>query len=155
MFRSRWGFHPCDYAAFRKLKFLNQVHLRAVRMAKAWMRWKRKDPHNRIIRQRIRNERGQVIGYADPVPLPEPRICPVFSQRVFETRLVDKKGVYFKDGFLEEKIVTDDRWIPTDYTAARIPVANADDVRPLHQSVSELDAFYEEARRWIEGIDIG
>ena len=36
MFRSRWGFHPCDYLTYRKLKFLNQVYLRAIRLAHGW-----------------------------------------------------------------------------------------------------------------------
>src|SRR5713101_340936 len=33
MFQSRWGFHPCDYQTFRKLKFLNQAYLQAIRLA--------------------------------------------------------------------------------------------------------------------------
>ncbi len=86
MFQSRWGFHPCDYQTFRKLKLLIQVYLQTVRLAHAWQRWKRKDPHNRVMRRRIRNDKGQTIGYEPPVPMPEPKICPVFSQKVFEKR---------------------------------------------------------------------
>src|SRR5712691_10368216 len=119
MFQSRWGFHPCDYQTFRKLKFLNQIFLHAARLAHAWQRWKRKDPHNRVIRRRIRNDKGQTIGYEPPVPMPEPKICPVFSQKVFENRHVDKKGNLSKGGFMEEKVVTDDLWIPGDYSSAR------------------------------------
>ena len=48
MFQSRFGFHPCDYQTYRKLKFLNQVCLKAIRLAHAWTRWKRKDPQNRV-----------------------------------------------------------------------------------------------------------
>ena len=92
MFRSRWGFHPCDYATCRKLKLLNRLYLRAVRLAHAWARWQRKDLHNRVVRRRIRNEKGQTVGYAPPVPLPEPKLCPLLSRKVVERRHVDKKG---------------------------------------------------------------
>jgi hypothetical protein len=61
-FRSRWGFHPCDYATYRKLKLLNLVYHRAVRLAHAWERWQRKAPHNRVRRHRIRDEQGRTIG---------------------------------------------------------------------------------------------
>lgn len=98
MFRSRWGFHPCDYQTYRKLRFLNQVYLQAIRLAHGWARWKRKDPHNRVIRRRIRNEKGQTIGYEPPVPLPEPRICSAFSRKVFEQRHADKQGNCFREG---------------------------------------------------------
>src|SRR5437870_6902272 len=102
MFQSRWGFHPCDYSTYRKLKFLNHVYQKALRMAHAWERWKRKDPHNRVMRRRIRNAQGQTIGYEPPVPLAEPPICPIFSQRVLEKCLVDKNGNVFPDGSLDE-----------------------------------------------------
>src|SRR6516162_2899271 len=124
MFQSRWGFHPCDYPTYRKLKFLNQVYLRALCLAHAWTRWARKDPHNRVMRRRIRNEKGQTIGYEPPVPLAEPKICAVFSQKVFEQRHVDKKGAFSREGFREEKVITDGDWVPAAYASARKPVAN-------------------------------
>jgi hypothetical protein len=150
MFQSRWGFHPCDYQTYRKLKFLNQVYLQAVRLAHAWARWKRKDPHNRVIRRRIRNEQGDVIGYEPSVPLPEPRICPVFAQKLVEKRHVDKKGNFSREGFMEEKVVTDDRGISAEYASARTPVADPSGVQPLHHTVAELEELYEAARTWLE-----
>jgi hypothetical protein len=154
MFQSRWGFHPCDYQTYRKLKFLYQVYLQAVRMAHAWGRWQRKDRHNRVIRRRIRNEKGQTIGYGPPLPLPEPRICPVFSQKIFEKRHVDKKGKFSREGFTDEKVVTGDFWIPADYASARRPVADRVGVQPLHHSVAELEKLYEQARTWLEEQDL-
>jgi hypothetical protein len=154
MFRSRWGFHPCDYPTYRKLKFLNQVYLRAVRLAHAWARWKRKDPPNRVMRRRIRNEDGQTIGYEPPAPRPEPNICPVFSQKVFEKRHVDQKGNFSREGFQQEKVVTDSLWIPADYASARKPVADPARVQPLHQTRAELDDLYERARTWLEEQDV-
>jgi hypothetical protein len=154
MFRSRWGFHPCDYQTYRKLKFLNQLYLKAVRMAHAWDRWRRKDPHNRVTRRRIRNEKGQIIGYGPPVPLPEPKICSVFSQKMFEQRHVDKKGNFSREGFTEEKVVTDHIWIPADYASARKPAADPAVIRCLHQNLAELEELYDKARRWLEEQDV-
>lgn len=154
MFQSRWGFHPCDYQTYRKLKLLNQVYRQAIRLAHAWARWKRKDPHNRVLRRRIRNEKGQIIGYEPPVPLPEPRICPVFAQKIIEIRHVDKKGNVSREGFPEEKVVTDDLRIPADYASARKPVANAAEVQLLHHTEPELEALYEKVHTWLEEQDV-
>jgi hypothetical protein len=154
MFQSRWGFHPCDYQTYRKLKFLNQVYLRALRLAHAWTRWKRKDPHNRVIRRRIRNQTGQVIGYDPPIQLPEPPTCPIFSQKVFEKCHVDKKGNFSREGFLQEKVATDDFRIPGDYASARKPAVSQGEVQPLHHTPRELEEMYDKARRWLEEQDV-
>jgi hypothetical protein len=154
MFQSRWGFHPCDYSTYRKLKFLNQVYLRAICLAHAWARWKRKDPHNRVMRRRIRNDKGHTIGYEPPVPLAEPRICPTFTQKVLEKRHVDKKGNVIRDGFLDEKMVTEDLGIAADYTAARRPVKESTEVQPLRLSMEAIESLYEQARRWLENQDV-
>jgi hypothetical protein len=154
MFQSRWGFHPCDYHTYRKLKILNRVYRQAIRLAHAWARWKRKDPHNRVLRRRIRNEKGQTIGYEPPVPLPEPRICSVFAQKIVEKRHVDKQGNFSREGFMEEKVVTDDLWIPADYASARKPVADPAEVQPLHHTIAELEELYEKARTWPEVQDV-
>jgi hypothetical protein len=154
MFQSRWGFHPCDYSTYRKLKFLHFAYLKAVRLAHAWQRWHRKDPHNRVMRRRIRNDGGQTIGYEPPAPLPEPSLSPVFSQKVLEKRHVDKKGQHFRDGFLEEKVVTDDFGIVADYAAARKPAQDSAGVRPVRMSVETINALYERARQWLEQGDV-
>jgi len=154
-YRSRWGFHPCEYATYRKLKLLNLVYERAVRLAHAWDRWHRKDPHNRVSRRRLRDDQGRTIGYAEPVPLPEPPLCPVFSRKEQEQRFVHKKGNYAKDGFLDEKVVTVHAWIATDYSAARKPASDAGAVRPLRGMLAEIDELYEQARAWLEQQDFG
>ncbi len=154
MFQSRWGFHPCDYPTYRKLKFLNQVYLRAVRLAHAWTRWQRKDPHNRVIRRRIRNEKGQTTAYGPPLPLPEPKTCPVFSRRVCAQRHVDKKGRFCREGFLEDTVATDHFGIPAAYASARRPAADPSAVQPLRVALEELGALYEKARAWVEGQDV-
>jgi hypothetical protein len=154
VFGSRFGFHPCDFSTYRKLKFLSMVYQRAVRLAHAWDRWKRKDPHNRVSRRRIRNAMGQTIGYAEPVPVAEPSICPVFTRKVQEKCFVDKKGKHFKEGFLDEKMVTGDPRIVADYSAARKPVPEPGAVRPLCCTGAEIDEWYEKARAWVEQQDV-
>ena len=149
MFQSRWGFHPCDYQTYRKLKVLHSVYQAALRMAHAWERWNRKDPQNRVMRRRIRNDEGQTIGYEPPVPLAEPRICPVFSQQVQERRHVDKKGVVHKDGFFHPKVMTDDLGIVEAYSDARRPAKEATEVRPMRIAVEAIDALCEQARQWL------
>ncbi len=142
MFQSRWGFHPCDYSTYRKLKFLHCVYQKAVRMAHAYSRWQRKDPHNRVMRRRIRNDAGQTIGHEPPVPLSEPRLCPIFSKKVLEKRHIDKKGTLFRDGFLEEKVVTDDFGIAADFASARRPFKELVEVRPISISVEAIECTF-------------
>ncbi len=154
MFQSCWGLHPCDYSTYRKLKFLYHVLQKAVRMAHTWERWKRKDPHNRVMRRRIRNAQGQTIGYETPVPIAEPGICAIFSQKLLENRHVDKKGNLFREGFLEENLVTDDLGIAGDYVAARRPVKELAEVRPLRVGLETIDTLFEQARSWIEEQDV-
>jgi hypothetical protein len=154
VFPSRWGLHPCDYATYRKLRFLNMVYQRAVRQAHAWDRWQRKDPHNRVSRRRIRNEKGQTIGYAAPVPVAEPPLCPVFSRKVQEKRFVDKKGKHFREGFLDERVLTDECRINADYAAARRPVSAPGDIQPLRCSHVEIDELFDRARAWVEQQDV-
>jgi hypothetical protein len=106
------------------------------------------------MRRRIRNAQGQTVGYEPPAPLPEPRICPVFSQKVFEQHRVDKRGNFSREGFLVEKVFTDGDWIPTAYARARKPVADPAEVQPLDHSLAELEQLYEKARCWVEEQDI-
>jgi hypothetical protein len=155
MFPSRWGFHPCDYATFRKLKTLHQAYLKALRMARVWERWERKAPHNRVSRRRLRNAQGQTIAYDAPVPIPEPALCSVFTQKIQEQRFIDKNGNVAKDGFLMTKLVINDMRIIVDYHNARRPAASAAEVKPVTLSVVEIDALYEAVRKWVENQDVG
>jgi len=46
--QSRWGFHPCSYETYLKLKFLNKFYVKGLRQIASWERWNRKMPHNRL-----------------------------------------------------------------------------------------------------------
>lgn len=43
----RWGYHPCDYPTFLRLKEAHGLLLRAYRDCKRRIRWDMKDSHNR------------------------------------------------------------------------------------------------------------
>ena len=46
-FRSRWGYHPCNYETYRKLRKLHKAYWEGRRLLAKWHRWKAKRPHNR------------------------------------------------------------------------------------------------------------
>jgi hypothetical protein len=52
-FKSRWGYHPCDYILFRKLKRIHKGYWQARRKVAAHHRWSRKLSHNRIGREPV------------------------------------------------------------------------------------------------------
>lgn len=45
--KSRWGFHPCDYETFRKLRRVHKAYHEGLRLLARWRRWTAKRPHNR------------------------------------------------------------------------------------------------------------
>lgn len=108
--KGRWGFYPCEYEVYRKLKKLNAASYKAERREGEYNRWLRKEPQNRVIRKKIRNEKNQVIGYEAPIPRPEPKRYPnLFA----------------------------DIW--SNYQRSRMPCQKAEDVKPLTISLEELD----------------
>ena len=67
---------------------------------------------------------------------------------------MDKKGRCSKEGFLDEKVVTDEPRLAGDYSAARRPVTDPAAVRPLCCTAAEIDTLYEQARAWLEQQDL-
>jgi hypothetical protein len=45
--RSRWGYHPCDYETFLKLRRVHKAYHEGLRLLARWRRWRAKMPHNR------------------------------------------------------------------------------------------------------------
>jgi hypothetical protein len=43
----RWGYYPCSHEEFLELKKAHKLVLRGYRDTTQWIRWIRKDPHNR------------------------------------------------------------------------------------------------------------
>jgi hypothetical protein len=45
--QSKWGFHPCNYETYRKLKELHKAYWQAIRDFSKWQRWINKQSQNR------------------------------------------------------------------------------------------------------------
>ena len=80
VFKSRFGFHPCDYTTYLKLKNIKKWYYEWLRAAASWERWHRKEPQNRVIRRKIPGKPGVSCGYEIVGPQPEPVVCPFFGK---------------------------------------------------------------------------
>ena len=120
---SRWGFHPCDYETYSKLKAINKWYWDTIRAQADWDRWKRKEPQNRVIRRWIRNDKRQKIGHEVVGSRPEPQPCSHFGHN----------GNQFS----------------YDYELARHPAAK-EYVRPLVYSIDKINQMYLKCRDWFE-----
>lgn len=125
--KGKYGFYPTDYETYLKLKKLNQFRLMDRRMEKAWERWNRKEPQNRVQRRTLVNDLGQKIGYekvldanGQPVMRPESERCPVSISH-----------------FVEE-----------DYRNARYPKATEAEVVPLSLTLSSIDQQLAACEEW-------
>src|SRR5437764_918694 len=45
--QSRWGYHPCNFETYLKLRRLHQAYHDGLRLLARWRRWRAKAPHNR------------------------------------------------------------------------------------------------------------
>jgi len=137
-FRSRWGWYQCDYATFGLLKQLHAAYWRALRQYATWKRWHRKMPHNRVLRRRIRDERGRKIGMESIGPWPEPLLPSLFCTRRQVLTHWSEDGKPLKEGRLMEEVVFDDLGIPEAYRTARRPAATDQEVMALRLSPKEI-----------------
>jgi hypothetical protein len=145
-YQSRWGYHPCDYATFLQLKELNQYYQRALRRFAAWKRWSRKQPQNRVIRSRRRNDQGQVIGKEVLGPRPEPALCPVFTRREEVRRYSSDPERQRKEERKIERVSMTHSDISEVYRKARKPVAREKLAIPLPYSGEEISHLLAECR---------
>lgn len=131
--KGRWGFHPCSYELYRKLKRLNLLAFAALRRAAQHERWERKDPQNRRIFVGCK-------GYDKPIkkrevskinrvykPWPEPVLAPI------DRDMVDL--------------------IAADYRNARTPVAEESQVKPLILNEQRIDSLLAAMEKWYAGAE--
>jgi hypothetical protein len=117
-FQSRWGFHPCHYDVFLKLKRLHKWYWQAVYDFHRWNRWQRKLPHNRV---------GS-----------EPSFCPLFVEESIWYKPVRTRGV---NGFRVYPKTVVDRGIVSLYHQARTPQPQP--VTPLDDAtVRQIEELY-------------
>jgi hypothetical protein len=137
-FRSRWGWHPCDYETYLLLKKLHGLYQQALRRYAAWQRWQRKRPHNRVLRRRIRDARGRTIGKEVIGPWPEPPLPGPFCVRRRVLTQRDPDGRPLKDPRLVEEVIFDDLGVGEGYRAARRPAPTEAEVKPLRLTAEAI-----------------
>ena len=122
VFKSRWGFHPCDYKLFLQLKRLHKWYWQAVYDFHHWHRWWRKEEQNRI---------G-----------PQPTYCPAFVENKIWYKSIRIHG---EDGFkLYPKTVIDHGVVEL-YQFARMP--QTESVTPFDAETKEgIESLYEKVR---------
>jgi hypothetical protein len=127
--KGRFGFYPCDYETFLKVKKLHSFYWKALRRNAEFERWCRKAPQNRVIRKWFRDEKGRKTGSEIVGPKPEPKCYPIFHTRN-----------YVPQGFH----ALEDMGILQAYQSARTPREKAEDVAPLNLSVEKIDKMLAE-----------
>lgn len=124
--RSRWGYHPCQYGLYEKLRFLHKHYWKTVYDFHRWHRWARKEPQNRI---------G-----------PEPRFLEEFVNDSVWFKPITVRG---ESGYkIYPKTVTDHGVVEL-YQRARMP--QPEPVDPFEDSiVRQIDALYEKVVKALE-----
>jgi hypothetical protein len=122
--QGKYGYYPCDWDTYRKLKAINFAYSKALHGKKQWERWERKDPKNRVIRVKLKNSAGQVVGYQAPIPMSEPPICPVFCKKINFDKVVISDSLY------------------DDYRRARYPKPIPEAVEHLKNNLETINWLY-------------
>lgn len=150
VFESRWGFHPCSKEVDRKLRKLNAAYQKALSSASAWRRWERKEPQNRILRQKIYDAQGRVCGrqpvldaLGESLKQPEPKLCPVFCRKVTRKVYYDRSGKWVPNGIDREFVCIEDYGISVSARTARTPAPSKELVRPLALTIEQIDSLLE------------
>lgn len=122
VYKGRYGYYPCSYETFLKIKRLNYLFLQVLIRDAKWERWSRKAPHNRVIRKWKPNSLGQKVGFEIIGTNPEP-------ERFLGSIPVD---------------------IPQLYKQCRYPQKYSDDVEPLLMSEKEIDGLLNKLEIWFQ-----
>ena len=124
VFQSRWGFHPCNYELFLKLKRLHKWCWQSLYDFHRWHRWQRKEPQNRF---------G-----------PEPTFCPALVEDKIWHKPVRIRG---ENGFkVYPKTVVDHGMVAL-YQIARMP--QAEPVKSFdRETIRKIEALYFKAAEY-------
>jgi hypothetical protein len=140
--QGKYGWYPCDIETYHKLKKLNMAYDKALHEKAAWDRWDRKEPQNRVIRGKLKNSSGQIVGYQAPLPMPEPELTSIFCKKVVKKVTWGKKGQFYKDGKEETFVELTDLPIYEDYYRARYPVVGEEGVSPLSMKLDLINELH-------------
>lgn len=120
-FQSKWGWHPCDYETYQKLRVLNKFTYQNEGGAARWWRWARKAPHNRVGEEpflvQFFAKKGHCGGDGR------------YSVTQWNTRLVDK--------------------IRADKKNAQYPKEKREQVAPLILTRQEINYLYDSLPSWV------
>lgn len=133
--RSRWGYHPCPYEHSMKLKRLAYLTLRHRQLSKAYWRWARKQAQNRVMRQKVRDDAGRVVGWKIIGMTPEPK-------KPFQWESAAIPMYQWSDVRKIEKTARED------YGKARHPVEHPDMVPVLTLNPPAVDGLLAEYENW-------
>ena len=117
---TRWGFVPCSYELYKKIKRLNFLYCKNLKELGRHRRFYRKEPQNRVRKEYTFNENGQRNGYTTK-PLSTPTPCEVF----------DSHGT-----------------VPCCYEMARRPVSSPEAAPELPYTEEVIDSMLAEAELW-------
>lgn len=144
--QGKFGWYPCDLETYRKLKAINLAYNEAIHKLKAWERWERKDPQNRVIRKKLKDSTGQVVGYGIAEPMPEPEVCLVFCEKIVKSVSYDKNGTYHKNGIDRTFVKMIEDSVYDDYRKARYPVPSEADIKPLFMNLDRINQLFSDIK---------
>ncbi len=88
--QSRWGFHPCNYELFHKLKRLHRWYWQTVYDFHRWHRWWRKEVQNRVGTEPVFcADFVQDKPWFKPVRIHGEAACKVYQKTVVDCGIVD------------------------------------------------------------------
>lgn len=138
VFEGKFGFYPCDYETFKKLKELKKAYWQTVYKLGAWFRWNAKLPENRVRTRRTKDAVGRVSGREIVGPWEEPQFCPAFGKPA---------GRHWNMKTTVPQHLSD-HGILNAFEFARMPKKTAEEVTPLKISEDQINKLLEEVRSW-------
>lgn len=142
LFKSRWGFHPCDWSTYRKLQYIHACYYDNLKWFAAWQRWARKRPENRVYWKKTRDSKKIADGCR-----PEPSFCWFFIRDNLKEALKKNPQAFVNKP--SRSITLVDRGFIEDYKRAKYPKAE-DQVTPLEHSVEEIERAFHELYKFFD-----
>jgi len=142
--KTRYGYFPCGKAELRKIRKLYGYYHLALQQAANWRRWHAKKAENRVRQSRVTANGRTHLGLI--LPIPEPRLVPVFTTKEVVTCYFDRSGHYVEGGIQSEKVSVCDMGILALYDAARRPKKYEKNLPEITTTLAEIEQMLTEIR---------